>query len=362
MRSPRDTISLSSLRTAALAGERRTIGRLAGIVVFVAGLSALATLQLLSGQRVGVSVDLVIAATMCSGVVYILVPWDRISALWLHVIPVLAVIELALGIRLANLYGDVAADYYVLVAVFAAYAFSSRQAVAFHVVLAAIASALPLVYANPTANHALGRTVVEAFLLVVIATIITLLREGLQKRQRELEELAVHDPLTGVGNYRLLSDRLDFEIARQRRSGRALTVMLLDLDGFKEINDTFGHLVGDRVLVEVARALSSSVRAQDTLARQGGDEFSILAPETDDADARRLATRARQAVNAVTGGSLTTSVGWVTYPTDTEDTGALLALADADLRRAKRERGIEARPRQETGHAGLLRLVESLSA
>src|SRR2546421_2182536 len=116
-----------------------------------------------------------------------------------------------------------------------------------------------------------------------------LLREGLEKRQRELEDLAVRDPLTGVGNFRLLSERLDYEIARHLRSGGSLTVMLLDLDGFKGVNDTFGHLVGDKVLVDVAHALGSSVRAQDTLARQGGDEFSILAPDTENDEAKALA-------------------------------------------------------------------------
>ncbi len=121
--------------------------------------------------------------------------------------------------------------------------------------------------------------------------------------------------------------------------------MLLDLDGFKEINDSLGHLPGDRMLHEVAAALSSTVRAQDTLARQGGDEFSILAPETTGAHAQQLATRAREAVRAATNGALTTSTGWVTYPTDAEEPQTLLALADANLRLAKRELGADRRQR-----------------
>src|SRR5436190_13547612 len=109
-----------------------------------------------------------------------------------------------------------------------------------------------------------------------------LLREGLEWRQRELEELAVRDPLTGVGNYRLLSGRLDYEVARHLRSGDCLTVMVLDLDGFKGVNDTFGHLVGDQVLVDVARAVGSSVRAKDTVARQGATSSRswLLTPTT----------------------------------------------------------------------------------
>ena len=84
--------------------------------------------------------------------------------------------------------------------------------------------------------------------------------------------------------------------------------MLLDLDGFKKVNDTFGHLVGDRVLVAVARAVSSSLRAQDTLARQGGDEFSILAPDTTSAQAEGLARRVEEVVRSAGEEPVTTSV------------------------------------------------------
>jgi diguanylate cyclase (GGDEF)-like protein len=130
---------------------------------------------------------------------------------------------------------------------------------------------------------------------------------------------------------------MDYEISRHRRSGKSMTVMLLDLDGFKHVNDTYGHLIGDRVLRAVADALSAAMRAQDTLARQGGDEFSILAPGTTTEQARVLATRAQQAVATATNGRVTTTVGWATYPTPTADPSRLLAVADEQLRRAKRD-------------------------
>ena len=116
-----------------------------------------------------------------------------------------------------------------------------------------------------------------------------------------------------------------------------MTVMLLDLNGFKHINDTYGHLIGDRVLCEVARALSTAIREHDTLARQGGDEFSILAPETNYEQARLLAARAQQAVAAATNSAVTISVGWATHPTPTADPSRLLADADEQLRRVKRD-------------------------
>jgi diguanylate cyclase (GGDEF)-like protein len=319
------------------AAERRVVGRVAGIVILLGALIALAAARIVSDPSAPSSFYLVSALSLCSGVACLLIRWDKLSGRWLHAIPVLATVEVAAGVRFAGVYGDIAANYYIFVVVFVGYAFSSRQAIAAHLALVLAASSLPVLYLNPNAAETVARALVGGLVLVVVAGIVTLLREGLQQRQRELEELAVLDPLTGIGNYRLLTERLEYEIARHRRSSEFLTVMLLDLDGFKEVNDTFGHLVGDSVLCTVADALSAAVRSQDTLARQGGDEFSILAPDTSYEQAARLATRARDAVGAATSGSLTVSVGWVTYPTHAQDPSTLLALADAALRRAKRE-------------------------
>jgi diguanylate cyclase (GGDEF)-like protein len=264
-----------------------------------------------------------------------LTPWERIAARWLHAIPLLATVEVALGVYFAGVYGDIAANYYIFIGLFAAYAFATRRVVAAYVALASAASCLRLLYPDPHVTETIARLIVKVIVLVVVAAIVTLLREQLGERQRELEVLATHDPLTGVGNYRLLADRLQYEIVRHRRSGGSLTVMLLDLDGFKEVNDTLGHLAGDRVLREVAASLSAALRSQDTLARQGGDEFSILAPDTTAEQAAHLAARARQAVRDATGGSLSTSIGWVSSQQDGRDAHDLLALADANLRSAK---------------------------
>jgi diguanylate cyclase (GGDEF)-like protein len=144
-----------------------------------------------------------------------------------------------------------------------------------------------------------------------------------------LQEQAHRDPLTGLHNRRALAD-----LSKSAALGDAL--VLLDLDHFKAVNDTHGHLAGDRVLVDVAQALRTALRSQDTLARQGGDEFSILAPEMDSEQVHHLVRRVHEALAAGVDGSLTTSVGWATFPDDGADADALLNLADADLRRAKR--------------------------
>ena len=329
------------------------------MVITLASLATLGTVHLPGGLPVPIWFDVLVAASAITGAVCVVVPWDRISVAWLHLIPVLGTVQIAVGIRVIGAYGDIAANYYIFVAVFSAYAFSSRVAVAGQVAFASAASALPLFYTTSRSSHTPAQAAVGILTLAVVAGIVTVLREGLQARQTRLEELAVRDPLTGVGNYRLMTERLDYEIARHRRSGRSFSVLLFDLDGFKEINDTFGHQVGDRVLSEVARTLTGSVREQDTVARQGGDEFSIIAPETDTEGAWRLAARAQQAVRATANGSLSTSIGLATFPTDAEDPDRLLAQADADLRRNKEVLRPQHRSAARAPRTATLRLTDS---
>jgi diguanylate cyclase (GGDEF)-like protein len=342
--------------------SRRTIGRAAGVLICVSAIVGYVTMRLLSDHHIVTSGFVILsAASLCVGIACLIVPWERLPGWWLHLLPAFATVDIAVGIRITDLNGDIASSYYLFVAAFAAYAFNRRREIVAQVAFAGLASALPLLSHYRAASHTPARVVTGILLLVGISGIITFLREGLQKRQRELELLAIRDPLTGVGNYRLMSDRLDYEIARHRRSAQELTVMLLDLDGFKDINDSFGHLVGDSVLIQVARGITSCVRSQDTVARQGGDEFSILAPHTDHEKAAVLASRVQEAVRLATNGAVTTSIGWVTFPTHADDAPALLDLADAALRTAKASRGGSGRGRpQETPRAGQPRLEAAI--
>jgi diguanylate cyclase (GGDEF)-like protein len=325
-------------------------------------LTAFGVTRIVSHPGVASSFDLVALVSFCVGVACLIVPWNVLPARWLRLLPLVATAEVALGVRLAGAYGGIAATYYVFIVAYAAYAFHDRVEIAAYVVLVSGGSSLPVLYLDPRHGAVAAHALVRVLLLVVIAGITTALREGLESRQRELEELAVRDPLTGVGNYRLLADRMEYEISRHRRSGKSMTVMLLDLDGFKHVNDTYGHLIGDRVLCEVADALSTATRAQDTLARQGGDEFSILAPDTTEEQARLLAERAQQAVAAATNSAVTTSVGWATYPTPNADASRLLAVADEQLRRAKRADRRDATARMTNPPAAGASLVESAAA
>ena len=115
---------------------------------------------------------------------------------------------------------------------------------------------------------------------------------ALDKARVELERLALNDSLTGLANRTLLGDRIRQATARADRGARPPSVLVLDLDEFKTINDGLGHSAGDEILVEVARRITSVVRETDTVARLGGDEFAILMPDATEDDALRVAERA----------------------------------------------------------------------
>ena len=122
------------------------------------------------------------------------------------------------------------------------------------------------------------------------------LRDELREKNRELEILARQDGLTGVANRRHLMERLEVEFARCARYRRPFSLMMLDLDHFKSINDTHGHQVGDVVLKEVARCLGEVLRTNDVLGRYGGEEFAVVLPETDVDAAVAVGQRCREAI------------------------------------------------------------------
>jgi diguanylate cyclase (GGDEF)-like protein len=161
----------------------------------------------------------------------------------------------------------------------------------------------------------------------------------LRRNMGSIRQLAMTDSLTGVYNARAFFDFLEKEMARSRRYGRPTSLMYLDLDNFKSINDTFGHQVGNTALEVAAGTLKNSVRAADIVARLGGDEFAVLLPETDEEDARTIAERARENLVRETGlkhWPLTFSVGLSTCRDEFCTVDELIQVADDLMYQVKR--------------------------
>jgi len=169
----------------------------------------------------------------------------------------------------------------------------------------------------------------------VFRNILMRLRE--REGQGELERLSVTDALTGLYNRRHLMGTLANEVQRSRRLRRTFSVLLADVDHFKQYNDTHGHLGGDAALVKVAEILRKMTRGVDSVARYGGEEFVVMLIEAPIATAAAVAERirARVAAEEFTGGKLTVSVGAAEYPTHGDTPEELIASADAAMYEAK---------------------------
>ncbi|MGZ5198443.1 MAG: diguanylate cyclase domain-containing protein [Telluria sp.] len=171
---------------------------------------------------------------------------------------------------------------------------------------------------------------------------VRLLYKELAQYSRMQQELALHDALTGLPNRRLLEDRIETAMQHAARSHAKAAVMYLDLDGFKAINDTYGHAYGDEILKMVSQRLLSSSRKEDTVARLGGDEFMVVLGEVHSlADAMGPAAKLVEVlgepffINDLTL-RLSTSIGISMFPDDAETVEALISIADYALYEAKR--------------------------
>jgi diguanylate cyclase (GGDEF)-like protein len=177
--------------------------------------------------------------------------------------------------------------YTLLVLVYAA-GFLSLRAAAVVIPALALIHSLPAFY-----QHGVPRGIAE---VIFVAPVFVLIGGVILVGRRQLEGRAFTDPLTSLANHRAFQERLHAEVGRALRYERPLALALIDVDHFKSINDHSGHAAGDRVLAALGARLRALLRAEDVLARIGGDEFALLMPETDDAEARLVLERAREAL------------------------------------------------------------------
>jgi diguanylate cyclase (GGDEF)-like protein len=264
---------------------RRWLGVLfaAGAVLGFLGTVAPGTGGDIAAQR------LVSLAALPPAVVLLAGPW-RLPPVAYHLLLAYGAVIVTLGSAVADpeVAGTVAL-FYVWVSLYA-FSFFTPAAASAHVGVIAVLYGTMLVDQHRSA--ALAQWVQVVGSVAVAGYVVGSL-------SREVRSLARRDPLTGLDNRRAFEEWLDWQVALARRSGEPLCVAILDLDGFKEVNDSGGHRKGDRVLVDIARAWRRDVRAADRLARWGGDEFALVASGATEQDVTRTLDRLRGATSAV---------------------------------------------------------------
>ena len=224
--------------------------------------------------------------------------------------------------------------------IWAAFRFGRRKAATVIAFLAAIATWGTTHGFGPFSQESQNTSLIllQTFIGIMAITTLALAAEVTEHNRADqyVRQLAVTDSLTGLANHRRLLDALDAEIKRHDRTERPFAVVLLDLDGLKIINDTYGHLVGTDAICRLANILRIHSRAVDTAARYGGDEFALVLPETESHAAQRVADRIAERLR--TDGDeppVTVSTGIAVYPHDGKTIEQLLAAADHALYQEK---------------------------
>lgn len=283
--------------------------------------------------------DLIVAPLLLLWVMHPHVRWRGRQAFELLALFVAVLISSRL------VFGGSAPSETLCVALFiwAAYRFGPREAMTAIALASGVAiwetlhGRGPFVRPSPNVSLLLLQAFMDAASVtsLVLAAVVAEHREA----EAQLGQLAVTDPLTGLANYRRLASVLEAEVQRSGRTGRPFAVLMFDLNGLKKINDKHGHLVGSRALCRVAEVLHMSCRAVDTAARFGGDEFTVVLPETGEEPALRVVERVAERLKQdVERPMLTISAGLALFPRDGDTAERVLDAADAALYEVKRNR------------------------
>jgi two-component system cell cycle response regulator len=281
---------------------------------------------------------LVVMVTAYLAAIGFLSAFDRMQ-LWVYeASPLVGTAAVSLAVYFGGSQAATAyAMYYFWVALAACYFLRPQIAIA-HLLVASLSCGLVLLVGpGHVVLPGLTWAMVTGTLMVVGVLMITL-RDQVERLVSQLAAAARTDSLTQLANRRELEERFAAELERATRTARPLSILVLDLDWFKEYNDRFGHSAGDRALVMLAEALRRATRTSDVVARLGGEEFGVLAPETDEAEAFLLAERLRAEVRAAFAREtekMTISCGVASFPVHGITSGELLHAADRALYEAK---------------------------
>jgi GGDEF domain-containing protein len=297
-----------------MGGKRNLVlGRCAALLFLCGAAASLPTNAILDADTAAWAVDLL---ALVSAVVTSLVPWDRLHRRWLHLLVLVATGEVVLVVVVHADHAIVFMWYFVLVAVFAAYAFRRRREVAFHLGTCTLGMVSTAIYAGPHEPDALANAIVGIPTVCVAAGVVVWLRETLERRERT-------DVLTGLANRRALMEEL--EQVLDDHDARLL--VLFDLDGFKGYNDRLGHAAGDALLQELGGRLTAAVAGRGEAFRLGGDELCVVLTDPaalPDCDA------------ALRGDGIGASHGSAWLPQEADTPSGALSLADNRMYAAKR--------------------------
>ena len=314
-----------------------TIARMLAYLFVLGGLLLLGTL-LLPGSPERQDGELVAIACVGFAIAFaLLAGYDGIPLGVLRLVPLVGTALVGLVVYYADADSGAAYALYLAWVLVAAGMFFDVGLILFHGTVALGVYAVALI-ANDVPDETVGlRLAMTAGTVLAV----TLVMGGIGRRVRavlsRLETAAHTDPLTGLLNRRALDYAFQRELGRAERTEQPVGVVILDIDGFKRYNDERGHLDGDRALQRLGRVLHEKTRAEDHVARIGGEEFAIVAPDCDTAGALALAERLRRGVEVefAMDGGLTASCGVASHPEEGDTPPALIAAADIALYEAK---------------------------
>jgi diguanylate cyclase (GGDEF)-like protein len=319
-------------------GDRATMARTFSYLFGIGATLLLVTLALPHSVDRDTDGLIVTAFAAYLAAVGFLILFDRPPLWFFQATPLLGTILVSLAVYFGGSDAPAAyAMYYFWVALAACYFFRPAVAAA-HLTLASAAYGVVLLLSPDDVALPALKWAMATGTLFVAGILMTALRSQVERILADLGAAARTDPLTGLANRRELEHRFAAELERSTRGGRALAILVLDLDWFKEFNDRFGHAAGDRALAQLGEALRRATRTSDVVARLGGEEFAVLAPETDEYEAYQLAERLRSEVRMGFGRhpeKMTVSCGVASFPIHGITTGELLQAADRALYEAK---------------------------
>jgi diguanylate cyclase (GGDEF)-like protein len=333
------TLSSAGTKVLDIDEERQLAARLAGVLFLTAAVTGVALLMLPGIEDrhwpwvVGICAGCAVWGAACLAVAK---HPPRAAAFWL--LPAAGALAAAAGTMAATGGADSPARFYLFFTlVYVAYFYPARHAWPY-LAGCVIVAALPLAYdSSAVGDGYIGELIILGPAYLLLGALIIKGKAILVTLREQARAQALRDPLTELPNRRALVEWLD----RRMRTRRPTGLLLVDLDGFKEVNSLHGYPEGDRVLCEAGAALRECVRADDFVARLGGDEFAVLTPDAEPDAMRSLADRVLECLRGfersagLDGVRLTASAGWALYPADAETLDDLVASADVCLRGAK---------------------------